>query len=140
MYRQIKSIHFKLFLKLKCKEWRVYSTCAVVLSVQYLNLKTLYNWWRGYYSVFFWTPQLFSSLADEGELNPSVFASHVVILAGQCVKSIYTFNAVTSLCFIPEGEGFIVTGSGRYHVCESEVELMPCISLHISGACEAQYY
>ncbi|XDV40127.1 hypothetical protein PO909_009265 [Leuciscus waleckii] len=32
--------------------------------------------------------------------------------SGQCVKSIYTFNAVTSLCFIPEGEGFIVTGSG----------------------------
>ncbi|XP_059364604.1 uncharacterized protein LOC132103489 [Carassius carassius] len=31
--------------------------------------------------------------------------------SGQCVKSIYTFNAVSSLCFIPEGEGFIVTGS-----------------------------
>ncbi len=76
--------------------------------------QSLYNWWRGYYSVFFWTPQLFSSPADEGELNSSVFASHVVILAGQCVKSIYTFNAVSSLCFIPEGEGFIVTGSGRY--------------------------
>ncbi|XP_052474549.1 uncharacterized protein LOC128030724 [Carassius gibelio] len=30
---------------------------------------------------------------------------------GQCVKSIYTLNAVSSLCFIPEGEGFIVTGS-----------------------------
>uniref|UniRef100_A0A672KVN4 Vegetative incompatibility protein HET-E-1-like n=1 Tax=Sinocyclocheilus grahami TaxID=75366 RepID=A0A672KVN4_SINGR len=33
---------------------------------------------------------------------------------GLCVKSIYTFNAVSSLCFIPEGEGFIVTGSGSY--------------------------
>uniref|UniRef100_A0A671ST65 Lissencephaly-1 homolog n=1 Tax=Sinocyclocheilus anshuiensis TaxID=1608454 RepID=A0A671ST65_9TELE len=39
--------------------------------------------------------------------------------SGQCVKSIYTFNAVSSLCFIPEGEGFILT--------------MPCISLDISG-------
>uniref|UniRef100_A0A8C2EMJ1 Si:ch211-154o6.3 n=1 Tax=Cyprinus carpio TaxID=7962 RepID=A0A8C2EMJ1_CYPCA len=34
--------------------------------------------------------------------------------SGQCVKSIYTFNAVSSLCFIAEGEGFIVTGSGSY--------------------------
>lgn len=31
---------------------------------------------------------------------------------GQCVKSIYTFNAVSSLCFVPEGHGYIVTGSG----------------------------
>lgn len=31
--------------------------------------------------------------------------------SGQCVKSIYTFNAVTSLCFIAEWEGYIVTGS-----------------------------
>uniref|UniRef100_A0A1A7W7V6 Uncharacterized protein n=2 Tax=Iconisemion striatum TaxID=60296 RepID=A0A1A7W7V6_9TELE len=30
---------------------------------------------------------------------------------GQCVKSIYTFNAVTGLCFVPEGDGYIVTGS-----------------------------
>ncbi|XP_060777552.1 F-box/WD repeat-containing protein 7 isoform X2 [Neoarius graeffei] len=30
---------------------------------------------------------------------------------GQCVKSIYTFNAVTSLCFIAEWDGYIVTGS-----------------------------
>ncbi|XP_018587565.1 WD repeat-containing protein 5 isoform X2 [Scleropages formosus] len=30
---------------------------------------------------------------------------------GLCVKSIYTFNAVSTLCFVPEGEGFIVTGS-----------------------------
>uniref|UniRef100_A0A8D3ADT5 Si:ch211-154o6.3 n=1 Tax=Scophthalmus maximus TaxID=52904 RepID=A0A8D3ADT5_SCOMX len=31
---------------------------------------------------------------------------------GQCVKSIYTFNAVTALCFVPEGDGYIITGSG----------------------------
>ncbi|XP_055759829.1 uncharacterized protein LOC129837572 [Salvelinus fontinalis] len=32
---------------------------------------------------------------------------------GQCVKSIYTFNLVTALCFVPEGDGYIITGSGR---------------------------
>ncbi|XP_047666799.1 F-box/WD repeat-containing protein sel-10 isoform X2 [Tachysurus fulvidraco] len=31
--------------------------------------------------------------------------------SGQCVKSIYTYNAVTSLCFIAEWKGYIVTGS-----------------------------
>lgn len=30
---------------------------------------------------------------------------------GQCVKSIYTFNAVTAVCFVPEEDGYIVTGS-----------------------------
>ncbi|KAL0984708.1 hypothetical protein UPYG_G00145680 [Umbra pygmaea] len=30
---------------------------------------------------------------------------------GQCVKSVYTFNAVTALCFVPEGHGYIITGS-----------------------------
>lgn len=30
---------------------------------------------------------------------------------GQCVKSVYTFNAVTALCFAPEGDGYIITGS-----------------------------
>ncbi|XP_010899119.1 lissencephaly-1 homolog isoform X2 [Esox lucius] len=30
---------------------------------------------------------------------------------GQCVKSIYTFNAVTALCFVPEGHGYIIIGS-----------------------------
>nr|XP_020466488.1 uncharacterized protein LOC109966174 isoform X1 [Monopterus albus] len=30
---------------------------------------------------------------------------------GQCVKSIYTFNAVTALCFVPEKDGYIITGS-----------------------------
>lgn len=29
------------------------------------------------------------------------------------MKSIYTFNAVTSLCFVAEWEGYIVTGSGE---------------------------
>uniref|UniRef100_A0A8B9HHW4 Uncharacterized protein n=1 Tax=Astyanax mexicanus TaxID=7994 RepID=A0A8B9HHW4_ASTMX len=37
----------------------------------------------------------------------------VCLLAGQCVKSIYTFNTVTSLSFIAEGEGYIATGSGE---------------------------
>lgn len=73
-----------------------------------------------------------------------------VFLAGQCVKSIYTFNAVTSLCFIPERQGFIVTGSGRQmltqhnksvcvHVC-FVVLTMPCISQEISDVFEAQIY
>ncbi|XP_047216509.1 protein pleiotropic regulator PRL2 isoform X1 [Girardinichthys multiradiatus] len=30
---------------------------------------------------------------------------------GQCVKSVYTFNAVTALCFAPEGDGYIISGS-----------------------------
>ncbi|XP_072250092.1 uncharacterized protein [Leuresthes tenuis] len=30
---------------------------------------------------------------------------------GQCVKSIYTFNAVSALCFVPEEDGYIITGS-----------------------------
>uniref|UniRef100_A0A3Q0S3B8 Si:ch211-154o6.3 n=1 Tax=Amphilophus citrinellus TaxID=61819 RepID=A0A3Q0S3B8_AMPCI len=30
---------------------------------------------------------------------------------GQCVKSIYTFNAVTAFCFVPEEDGYIITGS-----------------------------
>lgn len=30
---------------------------------------------------------------------------------GQCVKSIYTFNVVTALCFVPEQDGYIITGS-----------------------------
>ncbi|KAM9852437.1 telomerase protein component 1 isoform 2-T2 [Aulostomus maculatus] len=30
---------------------------------------------------------------------------------GQCVKSIYTFNSVTALCFVPEDDGYIITGS-----------------------------
>ncbi|XP_063054916.1 WD repeat-containing protein wdr-5.1 [Engraulis encrasicolus] len=34
-----------------------------------------------------------------------------VLSTGQCVKSIYTFNAVTALCFVPEGPGYIITGS-----------------------------
>ncbi|TNN81645.1 F-box/WD repeat-containing protein pof1 [Liparis tanakae] len=30
---------------------------------------------------------------------------------GQCVKSLYTFNVVTALCFVPEEDGYIITGS-----------------------------
>ncbi|XP_068426318.1 lissencephaly-1 homolog A [Clinocottus analis] len=30
---------------------------------------------------------------------------------GQCVKSLYTFNAVTALCFAAEEDGYIITGS-----------------------------
>uniref|UniRef100_A0A672M609 Vegetative incompatibility protein HET-E-1-like n=1 Tax=Sinocyclocheilus grahami TaxID=75366 RepID=A0A672M609_SINGR len=41
--------------------------------------------------------------------------------SGQCVKSIYTFNAVSSLCFTPEGEGFIVTGSGSLDISGLQV-------------------
>jgi len=33
---------------------------------------------------------------------------------GQCVKSLYTFNAVTALCFVPEEDGYIITGSGGF--------------------------
>uniref|UniRef100_A0A3P8SWA8 Si:ch211-154o6.3 n=1 Tax=Amphiprion percula TaxID=161767 RepID=A0A3P8SWA8_AMPPE len=48
---------------------------------------------------------------------------------GQCVKSIYTFNAVTALCFVPEDDGYIITGSDggkvqawswhSFHNCQS---------------------
>ncbi|KAG7469375.1 hypothetical protein MATL_G00128230 [Megalops atlanticus] len=31
--------------------------------------------------------------------------------SGCCVKSIYTFNPVSALCFVPDGEGYIITGS-----------------------------
>ena len=34
--------------------------------------------------------------------------------SGQCVKSVYTFNAVAALCFVPEGDGYIITGSGVF--------------------------
>ncbi|XP_048116228.1 protein qui-1 [Alosa alosa] len=34
-----------------------------------------------------------------------------VLSSGQCVKSIYTFSAVTAICFVPEGHGYIITGS-----------------------------
>ncbi|XP_070692320.1 uncharacterized protein [Pempheris klunzingeri] len=34
-----------------------------------------------------------------------------VLSIGQCIKSIYTFNAVTALCFVPEEDGYIITGS-----------------------------
>ncbi|XP_030641455.1 F-box/WD repeat-containing protein 7 [Chanos chanos] len=33
------------------------------------------------------------------------------LTSGHCVKSVYTFNAVNALCFSPEGDGYIITGS-----------------------------
>ncbi|XP_015226304.1 PREDICTED: pre-mRNA-splicing factor PRP46-like [Cyprinodon variegatus] len=55
------------------------------------------------------------SLSDKERFILSGSAdSHVKIWAlsiGQCVKSIYTFNVVTALCFAPEGDGYIITGS-----------------------------
>ncbi|XP_057689130.1 uncharacterized protein si:ch211-154o6.3 [Corythoichthys intestinalis] len=46
-------------------------------------------------------------LSGSADCNVKIWALSV----GQCVKSIYTFNAVTALCFVPEGDGYIVTGS-----------------------------
>lgn len=40
--------------------------------------------------------------------------------SGQCVKSLYTFNAVTALCFVPEEDGYIITGSGVF-LCGEDV-------------------
>ncbi|KAL3059673.1 hypothetical protein OYC64_014305 [Pagothenia borchgrevinki] len=46
-------------------------------------------------------------LSGSADCNVKIWA----LSAGQCVKSLYTFNAVTALCFVPEGDGYIVTGS-----------------------------
>ncbi|KAK7887036.1 hypothetical protein WMY93_026657 [Mugilogobius chulae] len=46
-------------------------------------------------------------LSGSADCNVKIWALSI----GQCVKSIYTFNAVTALCFVPEGDGYIVTGS-----------------------------
>uniref|UniRef100_A0A3Q3DYC5 Si:ch211-154o6.3 n=1 Tax=Hippocampus comes TaxID=109280 RepID=A0A3Q3DYC5_HIPCM len=46
-------------------------------------------------------------LSGSADCNVKIWALSV----GQCVKSIYTFNAVTALSFVPEGDGYIVTGS-----------------------------
>ncbi|XP_077454093.1 telomerase protein component 1 [Stigmatopora argus] len=46
-------------------------------------------------------------LSGSADCNVKIWALSV----GQCVKSIYTFNLVTALCFVPEGDGYIVTGS-----------------------------
>uniref|UniRef100_A0AAV2MBY4 Uncharacterized protein n=1 Tax=Knipowitschia caucasica TaxID=637954 RepID=A0AAV2MBY4_KNICA len=46
-------------------------------------------------------------LSGSADCNVKIWALSI----GQSVKSIYTFNAVTALCFVPEGDGYIVTGS-----------------------------
>ncbi|KAM3614857.1 uncharacterized protein V6R79_019931 [Siganus canaliculatus] len=46
-------------------------------------------------------------LSGSADCNVKIWALSI----GQCVKSIYTFNAVTALCFVPEGDGYIITGS-----------------------------
>ncbi|XP_051921042.1 uncharacterized protein LOC127600482 isoform X2 [Hippocampus zosterae] len=46
-------------------------------------------------------------LSGSADCNVKIWALSI----GQCVKSIYTFNAVTALSFVPEGDGYIVTGS-----------------------------
>ncbi|XP_016123373.1 vegetative incompatibility protein HET-E-1-like isoform X3 [Sinocyclocheilus grahami] len=60
---------------------------------------------------------------------------------GLCVKSIYTFNAVSSLCFIPEGEGFIVTGSdaGKLQVWSwSSQENSQSVNAHLDAVTTLQ--
>uniref|UniRef100_A0A671YLS0 Si:ch211-154o6.3 n=1 Tax=Sparus aurata TaxID=8175 RepID=A0A671YLS0_SPAAU len=46
-------------------------------------------------------------LSGSADCNVKIWALSI----GQCVKSIYTFNAVTALCFVPEEDGYIITGS-----------------------------
>lgn len=46
-------------------------------------------------------------LSGSADCNVKIWALSI----GQCVKSIYTFNAVTALCFVPEEDGYMVTGS-----------------------------
>ncbi|XP_054636752.1 uncharacterized protein si:ch211-154o6.3 [Dunckerocampus dactyliophorus] len=46
-------------------------------------------------------------LSGSADCNVKIWALSI----GQCVKSLYTFNAVTALCFVPEGDGYIITGS-----------------------------
>ncbi|XP_051576528.1 uncharacterized protein LOC127453842 [Myxocyprinus asiaticus] len=60
---------------------------------------------------------------------------------GQCVKSIYTFNAVTSLCFVPEGEGCIVSGSdaGKLQVWSwSSQENCQSVNAHLDAVTTLQ--
>lgn len=52
------------------------------------------------------------------------------------MKSIYTFNAVTSLCFIAEWEGYIVTGSGEGVVHVSVCRSVRCVD---ASMCENVY-
>ncbi|XP_056618127.1 uncharacterized protein si:ch211-154o6.3 isoform X1 [Triplophysa dalaica] len=61
--------------------------------------------------------------------------------SGQCVKSIYTFNAVTCLCFIPERQGFIVTGSdaGKLQVWSwSSQESCQSVNAHLDSVTTLQ--
>ncbi|KAM9310651.1 uncharacterized protein KZ484_026492 [Pholidichthys leucotaenia] len=46
-------------------------------------------------------------LSGSVDCNVKIWALSI----GQCVKSLYTFNAVTALCFVAEGDGYIITGS-----------------------------
>ncbi|XP_028325490.1 F-box/WD repeat-containing protein 7 isoform X2 [Gouania willdenowi] len=46
-------------------------------------------------------------LSGSADCNVKIWALSI----GQCVRSIYTFNAVTALCFVPEDDGYIITGS-----------------------------
>ncbi|XP_034409684.1 vegetative incompatibility protein HET-E-1 [Cyclopterus lumpus] len=46
-------------------------------------------------------------LSGSADCNVKIWALSI----GQCVKSLYTFNVVTALCFVPEGDGYIITGS-----------------------------
>ncbi|XP_061632348.1 uncharacterized protein si:ch211-154o6.3 isoform X1 [Phyllopteryx taeniolatus] len=46
-------------------------------------------------------------LSGSVDCNVKIWALSI----GQCVKSLYTFNSVTALCFVPEGDGYIITGS-----------------------------
>lgn len=47
-------------------------------------------------------------------LRPVSIIRFLLFPSGQCVKSIYTFNAVTAFCFVPEEDGYIITGSGVF--------------------------
>uniref|UniRef100_A0A3P8WWB6 Si:ch211-154o6.3 n=1 Tax=Cynoglossus semilaevis TaxID=244447 RepID=A0A3P8WWB6_CYNSE len=46
-------------------------------------------------------------LSGSADCSVKIWALNI----GQCVKSIYTFNSVTALCFVSMGDGYIVTGS-----------------------------
>uniref|UniRef100_A0A671YFY7 Si:ch211-154o6.3 n=1 Tax=Sparus aurata TaxID=8175 RepID=A0A671YFY7_SPAAU len=58
-------------------------------------------------------------LSGSADCNVKIWALSI----GQCVKSIYTFNAVTALCFVPEEDGYIITGSESHTVASSASEL-----------------
>ncbi|XP_066539784.1 uncharacterized protein si:ch211-154o6.3 [Hoplias malabaricus] len=61
--------------------------------------------------------------------------------SGQCVKSIYTYNSVTSMCFIAEGEGYITTGSdaGKLQVWDwLSQESRQSVSAHLDAVTTLQ--